>query len=105
MYDTEVIELELPDGSTVLARVEAADLDVSAFQRIKLADVSATAARVAHWAKHSALTALPRRPDRLSVEVGIAFTVQSGALVSLIAAGASEASIKLILEWDVNESD
>jgi hypothetical protein len=103
--DKEIVEIELPDGEIVLAHVEFTDSDVAAMDRLKLEQVAASAGRIAHWAKESALKALPRSPDRIGVQVGVTFAVRSGKLISLLAAGSTEAALTVNVEWDLEAKD
>jgi hypothetical protein len=98
--NTEVVEVELPDGSVVLARVEIRDGDVAALDRFKLDAVAANAARLGHWVKDSILDVLPTKPDRFGVQVGLDLVVQSGVLTSIIASASTQASFAVTMEWD-----
>jgi hypothetical protein len=101
MENSEVVEVELPDGAVVLARVAIRDGDVAALDRFKLDALAANAARVGLWAKESVLSILPAKPARLGVELGLDLTVQSGAVIGIIASASSQASLSITMEWDL----
>jgi hypothetical protein len=98
---TTIVEVQLPDGETVLAEVAVRGGDVGALDHfLRLDQARATAVRIAQWAKDSVLAALPERPDRFGVQVGLNLMVRSGVLVSVLAAASTEASITISMEWD-----
>lgn len=100
---TELIEIELPDGTAVLAQVTVLDPDVGALSRFDLAEVTASAARIGDLVYRSIRRSLPHEPNRLGIDIGLTLAVKSGALVSVLAEASSEASITVHMEWDRGE--
>jgi hypothetical protein len=98
--DSEIVEVELPDGEVLLAEVEVLDGDVAMLDRFKL-DRLAAAARLGNVAREAVLKAVPRRPDRLTVEIGMKLVVKAGVLASVIADASSEASLTVKMEWNL----
>jgi hypothetical protein len=97
---TRIVEVQLPDGDIMLAEVVVRGGDVGALDRFPLDQARATAARIAQWAKDTVLAALPERPDRFGVQVGLNLVVKSGVLTSVLASASTEASITISMEWD-----
>ncbi len=105
MYETEIVEVELPDGEIVLAEVEVADGDVSALDRFKLDEIGPAAARIGVSVKDGVLRSLPRKPDRLGISFGLKLAVKSGKLASVLAEASTEASVTITMEWDRESGD
>jgi hypothetical protein len=101
MYEreSEIVEVELPDGAVLLAEVEVLDGDVALLDRFKL-DRFAAAARLGDWARQAVLKAVPKRPDRL-VQVVMKLVVKGGVLAGVVAETSGEASLNLTMEWDL----
>lgn len=97
---TELIEIQMPDGGTVLAEVEVLGADVGALPRFDLSQVSASAARIGEYLRDALTRSMSDEPDRLGVEIGLKLAVKSGALVSVLAEAAGEASVTVHMEWD-----
>jgi hypothetical protein len=102
---SELVQIELPDGQVVLAEVETYDGDVGFSDRFKLDQVGAAAAKVGMWAHDSALKAIPKRPDRIGVQIGMKLAVKGGALTSVIANMSGEGSVVVTMEWDLDRED
>jgi hypothetical protein len=92
--------VELPDGAVLLAEVEVLDGDVALLDRFKL-DRFAAAARLGDWARQAVLKAVPKRPDRLGVQVVMKLVVKGGVLAGVVAETSGEASLNLTMEWDL----
>ncbi|GAA2611282.1 CU044_2847 family protein [Paractinoplanes durhamensis] len=98
---SEVIEVQLPTGQIILARVDDdGPADVGAHDaRWKLAmdDLQATVEGVTE----TVAAALERvRPDAVSLEFGLELSVKTGKLTSILAEGSGKASLKLTLSWN-----
>jgi hypothetical protein len=93
----------MSDGTVLLAEVEILDGDVALLDRFKL-DRYAAAARLGDWARQAVLKAVPQRPDRLTVQVGMKLVVKGGVLAGVIAETSGEASLTLAMEWDLKSA-
>lgn len=100
--ESEIIEIELSDGATMLAEVEILDGDVALTDRMKLDEIGPAAAKLGTWAKDAALKAMPQWPDRFGVQIGVKLAVKGGVLTSIIADVSGEASLVVTMEWDVS---
>ncbi|NJC69578.1 hypothetical protein HC031_07565 [Planosporangium thailandense] len=102
MYEreSEIVEVELPDGEVLLAEVEVLGGDVGLLDRFKL-DRFAAAAQLGEVARQAVLKAVPTRPDRLGVQVGMKLVVKGGVLAGVVAETSGEASLTLTMEWDL----
>jgi hypothetical protein len=78
--ETDGVQL-VADGGTVVAR---------------LSDITKPIARVSRELLDAAKTA---KPDKATVEVEFGVAVEQGQLVSWLAKGRGEATIKIVLEW------
>ena len=103
--ESELVEIELPSGEIVLAEVHVLGGDVGFTDRLKLDRVGATAAQIGLWAHDAAMKALPRRPDRFGVQVGMKLAVRGGALTAVIADVTGEGSLVVTMEWDLSRED
>ena len=99
---SELVEVELPDGQVVLAEVDAFDGDVAFADRFKLDQLGATAAKIGAWARDNAMSAMPRPPDRLGIQIGMKLAMKNGILTSVLASVSGEGSVVVTMEWDVN---
>lgn len=97
---SEIVEIELPDGETVLAQVTVLDPDVGAFDRFRLDEARSAVARIGAWAHQVVTESLPEPPDRLGVQIGLKLAVKSGVLTSVVAEASGEASVTVTMEWD-----
>jgi PleD family two-component response regulator len=100
---TEIVKTTLEDG-TVIA-VEAARLggeeDVAiALKSIPFDEVTHAIESITE----SLVKTLKRvKPQRASVELGVAFGVESGALTAVLVKGTGDANLKITLEWGDQE--
>jgi hypothetical protein len=96
------VEVELPDGEVVLARVAVADAggDAGFVDRLKLDDAGRSVVRLGEWALRSVRDSLPDKPDRIDLEFGVTLAVKSGKLTSVLAEASGEASFVVKLGWD-----
>jgi Trypsin-co-occurring domain 1 len=98
--DTEIVEIALPEGRTMLARIQAAGGPV---------DVG-LAGRVIDWSELSdAVIAIGGNlwqaleqvgPHRAWVEFGLTLGVKSGKVAAMLVEGNAQASLKVRLEWN-----
>ncbi|MGS0684603.1 CU044_2847 family protein [Nakamurella sp. GG22] len=96
----EIVEIDLGDGTSLLAEVAVAGGDVGAWDRFTLSAVKSAIGRIARWTKEKLLQDLPEPPDRVEIEFGMKFAVQTGELVSVLAEASGEASIIVRVEWN-----
>jgi hypothetical protein len=107
MSQVEVVEVLLPSGQVMLARVQAVDgtaggpQDVSLRDQLSLEGVAETLQMVGT----SVLGALERvRPERASVEFGLDLALKSGRLTGLLVEGDATATLRVALEWARREA-
>jgi len=99
---TEVVEIDLPNGAMVLAEVEQVEVGVEgaektgAASKLDFADVGKTLQGVAQVI-HNALDSI--KPERTTVELGLAVRAHSGKLTGLLVEGEGEANLLIRLEW------
>jgi len=96
----EVVEINLPNGSTALARVAAVENEgatkTKAIGKLDFDDVGETLAGLAEGIK-SALAKVA--PDAVTVELGLELAVKNGKLTGLVVEGEGKGSLKVTLGW------
>lgn len=97
---SEVIEMELPNGATALARVaatgEGGPAKVSAIPKFEFGDVGKAIEGIAESLK----TALDKvAPDKVTVELGLEIAAKAGKLTALVVEGEGKGSLTVTLEW------
>jgi hypothetical protein len=97
---SEIVEVDLGNGNTILAEITIAGGDVGALDRLKLAGTKSVIASVGRWAKESIQAGLPGAPQRFGVEFGIKLAMKSGELASVLAQVAGEATLTVKMEWE-----
>jgi Trypsin-co-occurring domain 1 len=117
MGRTEIVEVEMPDGTVINAEVVVSDsiTDVAAGSRLKLDDAKDSIASFVRWAVGAlAVPAEGVAPEpvpgsvspqgmnlsRVGLEFGLNLAVKSGMLTSAIASVGGEASVVIRLEWE-----
>jgi hypothetical protein len=102
--DSETIELELPDGGSVLVRPERVDdgtgggpSNIGIKEALSFSAVSATLRGVAAEV-HRAVKAV--EPDVAEVEFGFEIAVKNSQVMCLLVGGESKATFKVRLEWN-----
>jgi hypothetical protein len=101
MDAVEVVEVTLPDGQMMLARVHAdpaatGPRDVGLREQLSFAGVTETLRQVGG----AVVEAIGKvRPERASVEFGLDLAVKSGKLTGLLVEGDATATLKVTLEW------
>jgi len=114
MSRTEIVEVELPDGTTVAAEVLVADTiaDVGVADRLRLGEAGKSIEAFVSWAVGAIGMAQPEDAEpsesapegmvlrRLGLEFGLKLAVRSGALTSIIAQAGGEATAVFRLEWE-----
>jgi Trypsin-co-occurring domain 1 len=99
--EPDIVEVQLPDGDIILAEVRTPSGDVSAFDRLTMDNIGRSAAKVAYWAKKTALESMPEPPSSLSVEVGVRLVAKGSRLVAVVADVSAEGAIAVTLQWDL----
>jgi hypothetical protein len=98
----DVVEVTLPSGQTMLARVHTTDpvdagpSDIGLAEQLSFAGVTETLQQIGS-AVVSALVQV--RPERASVEFGLDLAVKSGKLTGLLVDGTANATLKVTLDW------
>lgn len=95
-----VVEIDLPNGSTALARVAAVD-DVGATKtgpipKFDFNDVGKTLEGLAEviWSSLKKVS-----PDKVTVELGVELAAKNGKLSGLLVEGEGKGSLSITLEW------
>jgi hypothetical protein len=112
---SQVVEVEMPDGTVVCAEVIVADsiADVGVWDRLRLEEAKGSIESFTRWAVEGVRSALrdPGRPGSevapdgmrlgsVGVEFGLKLAVQSGKLISVLAGAGAEATAVIRLEWE-----
>lgn len=97
----QVVEMNLPNGSTVLARVAAVDGGGAEKASVGIPnfdfdDVGESVQGLAEVLKAALVKVAP---DKVSVELGLELAVKSGKLTGLIVEGEGKGSLAVTIEW------
>jgi hypothetical protein len=105
MNEVEVVEVALPNGQTMLARVHAVDgrpRDIGLGEQLSLTEVTQTL----HGVGAAVLDTLDHlQPGQASVEFGLDLAVRSGRLTGLLVEGGATATLRVTLQWTRQEAD
>jgi hypothetical protein len=97
----EIVDVALPNGARLLARVQEVDgggaTKVGWRDRLDFDEVAGAVSGVAEAIQSAMETAAP---DKVSVTVGLELAVKSGKLVALVVEGDAKASLSVTMEWD-----
>jgi hypothetical protein len=103
MSGTEIVEITVAEGQTMLARVQTLDpvptgpRDVGLREQLSIDGVTDSLQQVGK----AVLAALDHLwPERASVEFGLDLAVKSGKLTGLLVEGDATATLKVTLEWE-----
>ena len=94
---TEIVQTTLENGSIISIEVDllGGEEDV-AFTSLPFREVTQAIEGVAE----SLVNTLKRvKPQRASVELGVSFGIESGALTAVLVKGTGNANLKITLEW------
>jgi len=107
MGDTEIVEVTLDDGASLLVRAaliggpldddDQGPSDVGLREIMSFRHVAASVRGITREL-HEALEAA--RPDRVTVELGFDLAVKGSQVLALIADAGTHASVMVRLEWD-----
>ncbi|MEV6104312.1 CU044_2847 family protein [Streptomyces sp. NPDC051940] len=104
MDDEKTVEVELPDGKRMMARVRQLDAaapggpqDVGLDRLLSFAPVSDALQGVGSVIAGSMEKI---KPSRATVEFGLELGVKGGSLVSVFVDSGSKASLRITLEWE-----
>lgn len=96
----EIVEIDLPDGGTALARVTAVDgggaTKTGALGKFDFAEVGKTLEGVAKVVKSSLADVAP---DKVTVALGLELAIKHGKLTGLLVEGEGKGSLAVTLEW------
>lgn len=94
---TEIVQTTLENGSIISIEADllGGEEDV-AFTSLPFREVTQAIEGVAE----SLVNTLKRvKPQRASIELGVAFGIESGALTAVLVKGTGNANLKITLEW------
>jgi uncharacterized protein YoxC len=97
--DIEVVELELPGGRTMLARVRrlsGGPEDIGLKQTLSLDGLTDTLSGIGTAVQQAWSTV---HPHKAAVEFGLDLTMKGGRLLAMMVDGETKASLKVSLEW------
>jgi hypothetical protein len=102
--DTEFVELDLPEGGTVLVRAQQVSgnegtggpTDVGLRQALSFSSVSSTLRGIASEVHSAVETA---KPEVVELEFGFELAMKGSRLVCLLVDGDAKATIRVRLEW------
>ncbi|GAA5193781.1 hypothetical protein GCM10023322_56560 [Rugosimonospora acidiphila] len=98
---SRVLPVDMPDGSVLHVEVlGGGGGDATAGRRIRFADLRDDIANMTRLVTDAVAGAKIAAPRRISVEFGVKLTVESNALVSVLAKVGAEASMVVRLEWE-----
>jgi hypothetical protein len=113
MARSEIVEVEMPDGSVINAEVVVSDsiTDVSAGHRLKLDEAKDSITSFVRWAVGTlggpaqGSAPVPVSPpgmtlSRVGLEFGLTLTVKSGTVTSAIVSAGGEATAVVRLDWE-----
>lgn len=98
---TEVVEVQLPNGTTALVRAIKVDDGGGATKtgigdKFNFDDVAGTLEGLSSAIRTALANAAP---DKVSVELGIELAIKSGKLTGLVVEGEDKGSLSVTLEW------
>ncbi len=97
------MEMDLPNGSTALARVAAVDgvgaVKTAAMPKFDFGDIARTLEGIAEAIKEGLVKAAP---DKVTVVLGLELAVKNGKLSGLLVEGEGRGSLGVTLEWTEN---
>jgi hypothetical protein len=104
--DTELVEVELPDGGRILVRAKQfgsvkGPADIALSDILSFATVSEALCGMASGLR-DAIKAV--QPDVAEVEFGLDLAVKGSRLACLLVDGGATASIRVRLEWDKSKA-
>jgi hypothetical protein len=94
-----ILQVKMPDGRTIWARVEAGPADVAAKDVIKKLDIDDLKSTFGSVSEAVQEAARGLCPDTISVEFGVELGVKAGKLVSILAEASGKASLKVSMSW------
>ena len=114
MSRTQIVEVEMPDGTIVAAEVLVTDTiaDVGVADHLRLGEAGKSIEAFVNWAVSAVGIAKPDDVERsepapegmvlrrFGLEFGVKLAVRSGALTSVIAQAGGEATAVIRLEWE-----
>ncbi|MBT2206475.1 MULTISPECIES: CU044_2847 family protein [Actinomadura] len=106
MGESRTVELELPEGGSVLVRAEQVDgggrggpANIGVKEALSFSAVGSALRGVAAEV-HRAVAAV--RPDVAEVEFGLEIAVKNSKVMCLLVDGETKATLKVRLEWNAN---
>ncbi|WP_242902798.1 CU044_2847 family protein [Actinomadura terrae] len=105
MGDSTTVELQLPEGGSVLVRAEQVDggrggpANIGVKDALSFSAVSSALRGIAAEV-HRAVAAV--RPDVAEVEFGLEVAVKNSKVMCLLVDGETKATLKVRLEWNAN---
>jgi hypothetical protein len=113
MGRSEILEIEMPDGTVINAEVMVSDsiTDVGAGHKLRLDEAKDSITSFVHWAVGTlGVPAEGNAPvsvsppgmllSRVGLEFGVTLTVKSGMVTSAIVSAGGEASAVVRIEWE-----
>jgi hypothetical protein len=97
--ERRLVTVDLGDGNTILAEVEVVDpeANISIVDKVPFAEVTKSIDAITQ----QVLSALRRaKPQKATVEFGLAIGAEAGQLTSLLVKGKGDATLKITLEWE-----
>lgn len=96
----KIVEIELPNGSTALARVKSVEgvgaTKTAAAPRLKFDEFGGTLEGIAETIWNSLQKV---SPDKVVVELGLELAAKNGKLSGLLVEGEGKGSLTVTLEW------
>lgn len=96
---TEIISMELEDGSIVKVRASTLRGSEDVLDLKKILPFREVAETIENTA-HTVLSSIKKvEPDKASVEFGVEVTIESNGITALLANGTGTGNFKITLEW------
>ncbi len=96
---SRTIKLELPGSEYVLVEqsIQSSEFDVALTDfKVPFAKINELISDIADGIKPAIEKVAP---DKVSIEFGVGFGIESGHLTALVTKGSGEANLKISLEW------
>lgn len=97
---SKVIQVELPSGQVIWARVPvdgASNISDGTLQRLDMEDVRATVRGVSDSLRQAFDDLLPAQ---VQIEFGLELAIKTGKITSLLAEAGAKATVKIALTWN-----
>lgn len=107
MKESSLLPIELSDGNVVMVEVKSIEptlstkkKNVSTKQKPDKFSFDTVKGQLKSFSEDLVSSFESIKPDKLSIEMGCEFAVESGKMVALFVQGTAKSNIKITLEWN-----